>query len=152
MAASLVTWLFAVGWLPAGAQGEPPVSVRIVAAEAPSMIRNDCVMPVEVTTHPGSFTLGRVGPDTEPLTVAYTVTGEVLPTGGSADLASGEETVAVPLELLPDATDLTITIEVLDGDGYELGDPVSVTIVGTMAIPLCAGPPEPPIVDPTFTG
>ncbi len=126
----------------------------IEATERPSLIRG-CT-PAEVLTNSGSFTLSRTGPTTETLTVAYTVVGQVAPTGGSATFMVGEALVTVPLDPLPDATVLHITVELIDAEDYDLGDPSTATIYGAIAVPICSPPepPEPPpvVVEPTFAG
>lgn len=135
--------------------------VLIEATEAPSLTRG-CT-PDQVNPRPGSFTFSRTGPTTEALTVTYTVVGQVAPTTGSATFEIGEALVTVPLDPLPDAIALTITVELLDAQEYDLGDPSTVTIYGSMAVPICSPPeppesPEPPkppaavVVEPTFTG
>jgi hypothetical protein len=152
----LAAGLASIGWVPASAQQEPPVPlVLIEATEAPSLIRG-CT-PAQVITNPGSFTLSRTGPTTDALTVAYTVVGQVAPRGGSATFMFGEALATVPLDPLPDATVLTISVELIDGEDYDLGDPSTATINGAIAVPICdpPEPPEPPapvVVDPAFAG
>ena len=90
---------------------------------------------------PGSVTLTRTGPTTDPLSVSYEVDGAVATPSGVATFATGSATATfavVPTNFFGP----TIFATVIDGDGYTLGSP-STQRVDVMILPLltCTGYP-----------
>lgn len=90
---------------------------------------------------PGTVTLTRTGPTTDPLNVSYEVDGVVATPSGIATFAAGSATATfaiVPTNFYAS----TIFATVVDGDGYTLGTP-STERVHVMIVPLltCMGYP-----------
>jgi hypothetical protein len=61
----------------------------------------------------------------------------------------------VPLGITATVASKTITVTVVGGTGYTIGDPATASetiflVEGLCAVP--APPPAPPVVNPTFTG
>jgi hypothetical protein len=115
--------------------------------------------PAEPTITHSQFSLTRSGDTTTALevTIAWSdnqIEG-VQPT--SVDFAPGSATATVTPEFPADAPIAgSLTLTVLPGNGYQPGDPSSLTldavqVVVTASCPVVP-PPPPPVVNPTFTG
>ena len=102
-----------------------------------------------ISVQAGTVTLQRTDPNSGPLAVMFTVSGDVTPTSGSVNFAAG--TVTATVDITPNGLESTFTFAVSPSADYTLGDPHQVYVLGLEA--HCdPGPPTPVPGAPRFTG
>jgi hypothetical protein len=134
--------------------GVPPLPVVLIESTSPVVISYACGQ-IDPSTEPGEVLVSRTGDVAAGLTITYEITGTVLEGPGTVDFALGEDLASIPV-YRSNADHGPIELTLVDGDDYDLGDPVStaVEVDGSGVETGCPipVPPEPPVVQPTFTG
>jgi LPXTG-motif cell wall-anchored protein len=103
-----------------------------------------CSTPPSITD--ASITLGRDGDLQAPLTIDYTVGDFRGSTPGSVTFGAGQDAVTVSVATGADDYFLHFSFALVDGAGYDLGEPANVSVDGLYSTPSCPLPPttEPP--------
>jgi LPXTG-motif cell wall-anchored protein len=87
----------------------------------------------------GTVTVSRVGSTVAPLSVQYVVSGPVEVAGGAAVFGAGAATTDISVTPTVHGQTADIHVTLLDGAGYELGDPASLKLEVVLA------PVSPPV-------
>jgi hypothetical protein len=108
---------------------------------------------------PPSFELTRTGDTTDPLEVTISWSGSIATdttvTPSVAEFAAGSPTTTVTPVVSSVPVIGTLSLTVVSGAGYQVGDPATLDATFDIALALCAAPPSapPPVVTgPNFTG
>jgi len=130
------------------------VEVSITSATPGHATGPGCAVGPELVDTPPQFVLTRTGSTTDALEVAISWSGGITTrtsvTPSVAEFAAGSATTTVTpvFASTPEVDSLTLTV--VSGAGYQVGDPATLDAVFEFAIPLCAAPPRVP--PPVFTG
>ena len=156
--------------LPAAANGQPLVQVRImttnatgsdewvgvddisVTAGGPALVSVTApdASAAEAGSDPGTFRISRTGSTGAPLTVSYAVGGTAAASdyspalGGTAEIPAGASSVDLTVTPVDDADvegDETVQLTLVDGDAYDLGSPASAGVtIADDDLPPCPRP------------
>ncbi|MGK2946976.1 MAG: hypothetical protein ACSLFP_00240 [Acidimicrobiales bacterium] len=143
---------------PSSAQDPPAVPVVQITSVSPVVASYSCG-DIDATVTPGEVTFARTGGLGESLEVAFETTEAHGPRVRSTTFQPPDATAPTFVGLVSAVPDGPILVTLLDGDGYDLGQPATATVpVDDSAVERGCPPyeppaaPEPPTVEPTFTG